>query len=156
MEKNYLWELDPFFLFLYLLLPLILILLLFISSKSWSKSQLNLPPSLPSFPIIGNLHQLAKDPYRSLRSLCNKYGPLMLLNLGQVPTLVVSSPDLVREIIDTNNVVFSSRPKTTANIPLPSFNCCLDFFIQFSCFYIFFSSFASENITEFEVVQVFI
>ncbi|GMN70436.1 hypothetical protein TIFTF001_039479 [Ficus carica] len=38
----------------------------------------------------------------------------MFLNLGQVPTLVVSSPDLVTEIVNTHDVVFSSRPKTTA------------------------------------------
>ncbi|PON55746.1 Cytochrome P450, E-class, group I, partial [Parasponia andersonii] len=113
MVNNYLWELDPFFLCLYLL-PLLLLLLFFLRNKSWSKSQLNLPPSPPSFPIIGNLHQLAKDPHRSLRSLSEKYGPLMLLNLGQVPTLVVSSPDLVGEIVNTNDVVFSGRPKTTA------------------------------------------
>lgn len=115
MENNHLlWESDPFSLSLYLILPLLLILIFIIRNRSWSKSQLNLPPSPPSLPIIGNLHQLAKDPHRSLRSLSNKYGPLMLLNLGQVPTLVVSSPDLVSEIVDTNDIVFSSRPKTTA------------------------------------------
>ncbi|PON60496.1 Cytochrome P450, E-class, group I [Trema orientale] len=114
MENNYLWELDPLFLCLYLLLPSLLLLLFVLRNKSRSKSQLNLPPSPPSFPIIGNLHQLAKDPHRSLRSLSEKYGPLMLLNLGRVPTLVVSSPDLVGEIVNTNDVVFSGRPKTTA------------------------------------------
>ncbi|XP_062077847.1 phenylacetaldehyde oxime monooxygenase CYP71AN24-like [Humulus lupulus] len=113
--KNYAWQSDPLLLSLYLLLlPLLLILLLFKRNRSWPTRQLNLPPSPPSFPIIGNLHQLTKDPHRSLRALSNKYGPLMLLHLGQVPTLIVSSPDLVEEIVNTSDVAFSGRPNTTA------------------------------------------
>ena len=38
----------------------------------------------------------------------------MLLHLGQVPTLVVSSSDMVREIVKNHDVVFSDRPQTTA------------------------------------------
>ncbi|GMN68913.1 hypothetical protein TIFTF001_037966 [Ficus carica] len=101
-----------FFLSIFLLLFTILFLL-FIHNKS-SHGKLNLPPSPRRLPIIGNLHQLGKFPHRSLRALSEKYGPLMLLNLGQVPTLVVSSPDLVAEIVNTHDVIFSSRPKTTA------------------------------------------
>ncbi|GMN63201.1 hypothetical protein TIFTF001_032277 [Ficus carica] len=38
----------------------------------------------------------------------------MFLNLGQIPTLIVSSPDTVAEIVNNHDVVFSDRPKTTA------------------------------------------
>ncbi|GMN66141.1 hypothetical protein TIFTF001_035207 [Ficus carica] len=119
--KKYLWEdLDlttllsqdfPFFLFVLLLL--LSLFFLFIQNKS-SHQKLNLPPTPPRLPIIRNLHQLGKFPHRSLRALSEKYGPLMLLKLGQVPTLVISSPDLVAEIVNTQDVVFSNRPKTTA------------------------------------------
>ncbi|KAL5564940.1 hypothetical protein UlMin_028104 [Ulmus minor] len=105
-----LWE-DPLFCSLFLLLlPLVL---WFIRNKS--KSQLNLPPSPPRLPIVGNLHQLGSFPSHSLRALSNKYGPLMLLHLGQLTTLVVSSADMVREIAKNHDIVFSNRPKATAS-----------------------------------------
>ena len=44
------------------------------------------PPSPPKFPIIGNLQ------------------------FGNVPTLVVSSADAAREIMETNDVIFTTRP----------------------------------------------
>ncbi|GMN56906.1 hypothetical protein TIFTF001_027715 [Ficus carica] len=75
---------------------------------------LNLPPSPPRFPIIGNLHQLGTHPQRSFRALSDKYGPLMLIHIGQTPTLVVSSADMLREIINNHDIVFSSRPEMTA------------------------------------------
>ncbi|KAG6635080.1 hypothetical protein CIPAW_11G018600 [Carya illinoinensis] len=74
----------------------------------------NLPPSPPKLPIIGNLHQLGMLPHRSLRALSKKYGPVMLLSLGHAPTLVVSSAELAREVLQTNDTVFASRPQNTA------------------------------------------
>ncbi|KAE8700127.1 serine/threonine-protein kinase AFC2-like isoform X1 [Hibiscus syriacus] len=38
----------------------------------------------------------------------------MLLNLGYNPTLVVSSVDMVREIVKNHDVSFSNKPRTTA------------------------------------------
>ncbi|KAI4324236.1 hypothetical protein L6164_023790 [Bauhinia variegata] len=74
----------------------------------------NLPPSPPKLPLIGHLHQLGTLPHHSLTALSKKYGPIMLLHLGQTPTLVLSSADLVREMVKTHDTVFSSRPLTTA------------------------------------------
>ncbi|PIA24843.1 hypothetical protein AQUCO_19100002v1, partial [Aquilegia coerulea] len=72
------------------------------------------PPSPPKLPLIGHLHHLGSLPHQSLRALSLKYGPLMLLHLGYTPTLVVSSAKMGREIMKTHDVVFSTRPITTA------------------------------------------
>ncbi|KAF3436756.1 hypothetical protein FNV43_RR19507 [Rhamnella rubrinervis] len=94
---------------------LISLVLLFIQISRRSNDKLNLPPSPPRLPIIGNLHQLGSLLHQSLQQLSQIYGPdLLLLHLGQTPTIVVSSADLVREMIKSHDVVFSNRSQSTA------------------------------------------
>ncbi|WOK94657.1 Cytochrome P450 [Canna indica] len=72
------------------------------------------PPSPPRLPIIGNLHQLIGPlPHRTLRAMAARHGPLMLLQLGQVPSLVVSSVDMAREVMKNQDHHFASRPSLT-------------------------------------------
>ncbi|GMI80295.1 cytochrome P450, family 71 subfamily B, polypeptide 7 [Hibiscus trionum] len=97
-----------------LFLSLILLSTLVIWLKLAKRSNLKLPPSPPKLPIIGNIHQLGKLPHRSLRDFSTKYGPILLLHMGYNPTLVVSSADVVREIVKNHDIVFSNRPITTA------------------------------------------
>ncbi|KAG6512550.1 cytochrome P450 71A1-like [Zingiber officinale] len=73
-------------------------------------SSLRLPPSPPGLPIIGNLHQIGDLPHRSLHQLSLAYGPLLRLQLGRVTTLVVSSPDIARDVLKTNDLSLCSRP----------------------------------------------
>ncbi|KAJ7969675.1 Cytochrome P450 [Quillaja saponaria] len=72
------------------------------------------PPGPPALPIIGNLHLLGNLPHRSLQSLAKKYGPIMSLRLGYVPTIVVSSPQAAELFLKTHDTVFASRPKVQA------------------------------------------
>jgi len=71
-----------------------------------------LPPGPWNLPVIGSLHHLAgAPPHRALLRLARRHGPLMLLRLGEVPTVVVSSPEAAAEVMRTNDPVFASRPQ---------------------------------------------
>ncbi|CAL4902276.1 unnamed protein product [Urochloa decumbens] len=77
----------------------------------WSRHNRSLPPSPPALPIIGNLHQLGRSHYhRNLQALARRHGPLFLLRLGSVPTLVVSSASVAEEVLRTQDHVFCGRP----------------------------------------------
>ncbi|CAH8383477.1 unnamed protein product [Eruca vesicaria subsp. sativa] len=77
------------------------------------KKQQRGPPSPPGFPIIGNLHLLGDLPHQSLWRLSKKYGPVMFLKLGRVPTVVVSSSETAKQALKTHDINCCSRPSLT-------------------------------------------
>ncbi|MED6108296.1 hypothetical protein PIB30_022426 [Stylosanthes scabra] len=103
---------------LYLLSIIIGIITIFLMLKLTrtrrNKANNNLPPSPPKLPLIGNLHQVGTLPHHSFYELSKKHGSLMFLQLGQIPTLVISSADMAKEITKNHDIVFSSRPSVTA------------------------------------------
>ncbi|XP_049408725.1 premnaspirodiene oxygenase-like [Solanum stenotomum] len=105
----------------------LVLLLLFLSSlilivKKWRKpknrneKQFRLPPGPWRLPLIGNLHHLIGGglPHHIFRKLSQRYGPLMYLQLGEVPTVVISSTTIAKEILRTHDHAFACRPQLTS------------------------------------------
>uniref|UniRef100_M8C393 Cytochrome P450 71D7 n=1 Tax=Aegilops tauschii TaxID=37682 RepID=M8C393_AEGTA len=72
------------------------------------------PPGPWQLPLIGSLHHLLLSrsgglPHRAMRDLSRAHGPLMLLRLGAVPTLIVSSAEAAREVMRTHAAAFAGR-----------------------------------------------
>ncbi|MCO5597910.1 hypothetical protein L7F22_051995 [Adiantum nelumboides] len=80
------------------------------------------PPGPRGWPLIGHLHLLGDLPHQSLCSISKIYGPLMGLRLGRVPTIVVSSPAMAKEILQTHDLAFAYRPRLAAAVHM-YFNC---------------------------------
>ncbi|XP_078148602.1 cytochrome P450 76M5-like [Carex rostrata] len=99
-------DLSLSFLFIVLTLPL-----LFALTKLFSSSHNSpLPPGPTPLPIIGNLLDLADDePHRKFANLAKVYGPIMSLKLGLTTTIVVSSPEVAREVLQIKDAFFSAR-----------------------------------------------
>eukprot|EP01018_Ginkgo_biloba_P010784 Gb_38472 [translate_table: standard] len=55
---------------------------------------------------------LGKFPHRKLQELSKKYGPIMFLRLGSVPTVVASSQEMAKKFLKTHDLIFASRPAT--------------------------------------------
>ncbi|KAF8100905.1 hypothetical protein N665_0214s0064 [Sinapis alba] len=79
--------------------------------KKIKDSKQKLPPSPPKLPFIGNLHQLQGLFHKRLHELSKKHGPVMLLHLGFVPVIVVSSSEAAEEVLKTHDLECCTRPK---------------------------------------------
>ncbi|KAM6589586.1 hypothetical protein CsatA_012191 [Cannabis sativa] len=94
---------------------LYLILTIFISKQifnllfSSTKTQQHLPPGPKPLPIIGNLLELGHNPHKSLAKLSHIHGPIMSLKLGRITTIVVSSAEMAKQILQTHDNLFSNR-----------------------------------------------
>ncbi|KAB1210417.1 hypothetical protein CJ030_MR6G007168 [Morella rubra] len=82
--------------------------------REWTRKSRNkhkkLPPGPRGFPLFGSLHMLGEFPHQDLHRLAQKYGPIMHLRLGLVPTIVVSSPQAAELFLKEHDLVFASRP----------------------------------------------
>lgn len=88
---------------------LLLIKFLIPTNKTNQKNHSKLPPGPSPLPIIGNLLKLGNKPHHSLANLSNIHGPIMTLKLGQVTTIVISSADIAKEVLQTHDTLLSNR-----------------------------------------------
>lgn len=89
---------------------LLFLALRYLSNKKSKSKNGKHPPGPPKLPIIGNLHQLGKYPHLSLYSLAKKFGPIFHLQLGEIPTVVLSSAEMAREAMKTHDLSLATRP----------------------------------------------
>uniref|UniRef100_A0ACD5UEK0 Uncharacterized protein n=1 Tax=Avena sativa TaxID=4498 RepID=A0ACD5UEK0_AVESA len=74
-----------------------------------------LPPGPWRLPIIiiGNLHHVVSAlPHRTMTELCRRHGPVMYLQLGEIPTVVVSSAEALGQMMKANDAGFANRRTT--------------------------------------------
>ncbi|KAK2971677.1 hypothetical protein RJ640_007715 [Escallonia rubra] len=91
---------------------LVSLLFLYMVVKQWKGSKSTLPPGPKKLPLIGNLHQLIGSPlpHHALRDLANKYGPVMHLKLGELTTIIISSPEAAEAALKTHEHSIAQRP----------------------------------------------
>ncbi|CAN1312569.1 Trans-cinnamate 4-monooxygenase [Linum perenne] len=71
-----------------------------------------LPPGPLPVPLFGNWLQVGDDlNHRNLTDFAKRFGEIFLLRMGQRNLVVVSSPDLAKEVLHTQGVEFGSRTR---------------------------------------------
>jgi cytochrome P450 len=86
-------------------------IIIFLSLIGGTKKQnYNLPPGPSLFSIMLNIFELAKKPQYSLAKFSKKHGPIMHIKLGQTSTIIISSPDIAQEVLQTHDRLFIDRP----------------------------------------------
>lgn len=81
-------------------------LLRFINS---TRRRRKLPPGPFPLPIVGSLFKLGNKPQESLAILAQTYGSLMTIKLGSLTTVVVSSSNMVKVVLQKHDQAFASR-----------------------------------------------
>ncbi|CAA0383737.1 unnamed protein product [Arabidopsis thaliana] len=93
-------------------------LLSIIIIKKIKDSNRNLPPSPLKLPVIGNLYQLRGLFHKCLHDLSKKHGPVLLLRLGFLDMVVISSTEAAEEALKVHDLECCTRPITNVTSKL--------------------------------------
>ncbi|CAG7936747.1 unnamed protein product [Penicillium salamii] len=67
-------------------------------------------PSPPGLPLIGNTLQLSSQPHRQFLKWARQYGEIYRVRLGLMDWFMLNSPEAIKEILDKQSGLTSSRP----------------------------------------------
>ena len=82
----------------------------------WKRGkQLKLAPGPKRWPIVGNLLQIGPVPHLGMQKFNQKYGPLVYIHIGMVPTVVADDPKYIEDFLLKQDHIFASRPKNIAS-----------------------------------------
>ncbi|XVE57349.1 hypothetical protein DITRI_Ditri04bG0084000 [Diplodiscus trichospermus] len=110
---------------LYIILFCISILFLLFKPLFLRSKSLNLPPGPTGLPFLGSIHRLGPHPNQSLSELAKIHGPIMTLRLGSVTTVVLSSPEMAKQVLQTHAQSFSDRPIPDVIASMPNLEASL-------------------------------
>ncbi|KAL7125423.1 hypothetical protein ABFS83_14G116300 [Erythranthe nasuta] len=68
------------------------------------------PPGPTGFPVIGNMGMSGELNHRGLAALAKTYGGLFHMKMGRIHMVAVSTAEMAREVLQTQDHVFSNRP----------------------------------------------
>uniref|UniRef100_A0A7N1A4F8 Cytochrome P450 n=1 Tax=Kalanchoe fedtschenkoi TaxID=63787 RepID=A0A7N1A4F8_KALFE len=79
------------------------------------KSRLALPPGPRGLPLVGYLPFLGTELHLTFAKLARIYGPIFKVWVGKKMYVVLSSPDVVREVVREKDVIFANRDPGVAS-----------------------------------------
>ncbi|MED6114329.1 hypothetical protein PIB30_079225 [Stylosanthes scabra] len=78
--------------------------------------------------MVRNLVEFCNKPQQTLAKIAKLYGPnIMFLKFGQTTTVIISSPDIAKEVLQTNDLLFSDRTVPSIVTSLDHHNFSLPF-----------------------------
>ncbi|XP_058210600.1 cytochrome P450 98A2-like [Rhododendron vialii] len=89
-----------------------IILFSFISSHLYQKLRFKLPPGPRRLPIVGNLFDVKPLRFRCFAEWAQIYGPIISVWTGSNLNVVVSSPELAREVLKENDQQLVNRHRS--------------------------------------------
>ncbi|PIL23591.1 cytochrome P450 [Ganoderma sinense ZZ0214-1] len=99
----------PTFLRLAVLLSGIIIALSLLRRTPQDKAGNVVPPGPKGFPVLGVFLYLSKYPELSLHKWAKQYGSIYSFMIGDQRFVILSDPNVVKDILVTNGAIFSSR-----------------------------------------------
>ncbi|MFS8032482.1 putative cytochrome P450 [Helianthus anomalus] len=91
----------------------VLLLVWMLTSKASSPP---LPPGPRPLPLVGNLLSLEPELHTYFAAVAKTYGPIARLWLGKKLGILITSPELAREVLKLNDTIFANRDVPVAGI----------------------------------------
>ncbi|KAH7661965.1 Cytochrome P450 E-class group I protein [Dioscorea alata] len=96
-------------LILYSIAGLLSLLCFAIASRRWRRRSPPLPPGPTGLPLVGSLFSLDPDLHTHFASLAETYGPIFSLKLGTKLGVVITSPEISKEVLRDQDAIFANR-----------------------------------------------